>query len=352
MRSLGGLPTQPTTRSTTDAEGAGFEPAVRGHRTPVFKTGAFDRSATPPGAGKPDRSPVCRAQRKTTRSLDSDRVPRRGGRVAEGTRLLSEYGVHAPSRVRIPPSPLHQSPAGAGPSTGRGREKALICELFASAIVRSAHRDSGFGPVLIARGPRGVIAGPPWLCTGSAVTASEQAARVGSADRCPRGDCVRTVWCQGSGQLWIVACFPVRAPVRAAVAGRRWLCTGSAVTASEQAARVGSADRCPRGDRVRTVWRQGSGQLWIIACFPVRAPVVSAWQSTEYTLCLGSNRRQQTRGVAKQRRRRLDSVERRADARADRLALSRPGRGSEHVVPERSADPKPALVVLEVMAHV
>ena len=212
--------------------------------------------------------------------------------MAEGTRLLSEYGVHAPSRVRIPPSPLHQSPAGAGPSTGRGREKALICELFASAIVRSAHRDSGFGPVLIARGPRAVIAGP------------------------------------------------------------RWLCTGSAVTASEQAARVGSADRCPRGDRVRTVWRQGSGQLWIIACFPVRAPVASAWQSTEYTLCLGSNRRQQTRGVAKQRRRRLDSVERRADARADRLALSRPGRGPEHVVPERSADPKPALVVLEVMAHV
>ncbi len=31
---------------------------------------------------------------------------RRGGRVAEGTRLLSEYGVHAPSRVRIPPSPF------------------------------------------------------------------------------------------------------------------------------------------------------------------------------------------------------------------------------------------------------
>ena len=26
--------------------------------------------------------------------------------MAEGTRLLSEYGVHAPSRVRIPPSPL------------------------------------------------------------------------------------------------------------------------------------------------------------------------------------------------------------------------------------------------------
>jgi hypothetical protein len=26
--------------------------------------------------------------------------------VAEGTRLLSEYGVNTPSRVRIPPSPL------------------------------------------------------------------------------------------------------------------------------------------------------------------------------------------------------------------------------------------------------
>ena len=30
--------------------------------------------------------------------------------MAEGTRLLSEYGVHTPSRVRIPPSPL-PSPA-------------------------------------------------------------------------------------------------------------------------------------------------------------------------------------------------------------------------------------------------
>ena len=31
--------------------------------------------------------------------------------MAEGTRLLSEYGVNAPSRVRIPPSPLHPKPA-------------------------------------------------------------------------------------------------------------------------------------------------------------------------------------------------------------------------------------------------
>ncbi len=36
--------------------------------------------------------------------------PRRGGRAAEGTRLLSEYGAKSPSRVRIPPSPLPNSP--------------------------------------------------------------------------------------------------------------------------------------------------------------------------------------------------------------------------------------------------
>jgi hypothetical protein len=34
------------------------------------------------------------------------RAPGRGGRVAEGTRLLSEYGGQTPSRVRIPPSPF------------------------------------------------------------------------------------------------------------------------------------------------------------------------------------------------------------------------------------------------------
>ena len=35
-----------------------------------------------------------------------ERAAGRGGRVAEGTRLLSEYGAQPPSRVRIPPSPL------------------------------------------------------------------------------------------------------------------------------------------------------------------------------------------------------------------------------------------------------
>ncbi len=33
------------------------------------------------------------------------KVPRRGGRVAEGAPLLREYGLYLPSRVRIPPSP-------------------------------------------------------------------------------------------------------------------------------------------------------------------------------------------------------------------------------------------------------
>ena len=36
--------------------------------------------------------------------------PGRGGREAEGTRLLSEYGAKSPSRVRIPPSPLPAAP--------------------------------------------------------------------------------------------------------------------------------------------------------------------------------------------------------------------------------------------------
>lgn len=37
---------------------------------------------------------------------------RRNGRVAEGARLLSEYGVNAPSRVRIPLSPPQTNNTG------------------------------------------------------------------------------------------------------------------------------------------------------------------------------------------------------------------------------------------------
>jgi len=54
-------------------------------------------TALPPLQRSPDnRTPV-------RRSTLGD--PRRGGRAAEGTRLLSEYGAKSPSRVRIPPSP-------------------------------------------------------------------------------------------------------------------------------------------------------------------------------------------------------------------------------------------------------
>src|SRR4051794_22884376 len=52
------------------------------------------------------------------------RVSRRGGRVAEGTRLLSEYRAHARSRVRIPPSPLNRQ-AWPSPSLPGGLTMAL-----------------------------------------------------------------------------------------------------------------------------------------------------------------------------------------------------------------------------------
>ena len=57
-------PAPPLRADPASAEGAGFEPAVRGCRTPVFKTGAFDHSATPPGAramvaGAVDPRPIC-----------------------------------------------------------------------------------------------------------------------------------------------------------------------------------------------------------------------------------------------------------------------------------------------------
>ena len=54
--------------------------------------------------------PTCANQRSRLAQAE----PRRGGRVAEGTRLLSEYGVNTPSRVRIPPPPLvSDGPSGA-----------------------------------------------------------------------------------------------------------------------------------------------------------------------------------------------------------------------------------------------
>ncbi len=57
-------------------------------------------------------SPSCRPQTAAPGTVYTG-VPGswRGGRAAEGTRLLSEYGQYVPSRVRIPPSPSRTGPA-------------------------------------------------------------------------------------------------------------------------------------------------------------------------------------------------------------------------------------------------
>ena len=60
-------------------------------------------------------------------SVYTGRRARRGGRVAEGTRLLSEYGDNTPSRVRIPPSPLR-------PPTICGRCNAPVAQLDRASV--------------------------------------------------------------------------------------------------------------------------------------------------------------------------------------------------------------------------
>ena len=70
-------------------------------RLTVFKTVAFNRSATLPRVLRMLRARAAPLGSLYTGKLDSGR----GGREAEGTRLLSEYGGQTPSRVRIPPSP-------------------------------------------------------------------------------------------------------------------------------------------------------------------------------------------------------------------------------------------------------
>ena len=122
---------------TRDVQGDHARSGGGGIRTPegprrplaVFKTAAFDRSATPPIPAMMPRAhrPTPRAQALNWPGGPRASVlprTRRGGRVAEGTRLLSEYGVHAPSRVRIPPSPPRQIPCKNG----------LICLQGARAV--------------------------------------------------------------------------------------------------------------------------------------------------------------------------------------------------------------------------
>ena len=61
--------------------------------------------------------------------------PGRGGRVAEGTRLLSEYGGQTPSRVRIPPSPSPEAASldellGPDEAAFRGCRARLMCRIL------------------------------------------------------------------------------------------------------------------------------------------------------------------------------------------------------------------------------
>ena len=89
---------------------------------PVFKTGAFDHSATPPWRADDPSCAVTRT-RCSEDLLYTATNPGRGGRVAEGTRLLSEYGGQTPSRVRIPPSPSPYSLQKRHFRYGMGRAK-------------------------------------------------------------------------------------------------------------------------------------------------------------------------------------------------------------------------------------
>ena len=76
--------------------GRDSNPRTGSRPSTVFKTAAFNRSATPPSDGfqatgtrvaGPTRLHCAPAERAARP------IPRRGGRVAEGTRLLSEYGA-------------------------------------------------------------------------------------------------------------------------------------------------------------------------------------------------------------------------------------------------------------------
>ena len=81
------------------------EAAGRSHRrrAPFADAGLRGRRTGPRHPGGRLRDP--RRERERVEALDWHPVPGRGGREAEGTRLLSEYGGQTPSRVRIPPSP-------------------------------------------------------------------------------------------------------------------------------------------------------------------------------------------------------------------------------------------------------
>lgn len=104
-----GLPPLPYGAPTAqERRGRDSNPRDRGYRSNGFQDRRIQPLCHPSGCSD-DRMPV-------RRSTLGD--PRRGGRAAEGTRLLSEYGAKSPSRVRIPPSP---SATGASAAPWRPR---------------------------------------------------------------------------------------------------------------------------------------------------------------------------------------------------------------------------------------
>ena len=106
---------------STKRKGRDSNPGDRSRGLTVFKTAAFNRSATLP------RGPQMLGNRSVPvgRLYTGMPVPRRGGRAAEGTRLLSEYGDQTPSRVRIPPSPSRGRRATTAPAIQTGAGAAL-----------------------------------------------------------------------------------------------------------------------------------------------------------------------------------------------------------------------------------
>jgi hypothetical protein len=113
-----------TRAALAERKGRDSNPGDRSRGLTVFKTAAFNRSATLPSAfACYDVAPTARLRPRRRRASQLDLAfpgsPWRGGREAEGTRLLSEYGDQTPSRVRIPPSPLRPRSWRFAPSQGR-----------------------------------------------------------------------------------------------------------------------------------------------------------------------------------------------------------------------------------------
>ena len=106
------IPSTSTSFGPGRRKGRDSNPGDRSRGLTVFKTAAFNRSATLP------RGPQMLGNRSAPvgRLYTGMPVPRRGGRAAEGTRLLSEYGDQTPSRVRIPPSPSRGRRATTAPA--------------------------------------------------------------------------------------------------------------------------------------------------------------------------------------------------------------------------------------------